>query len=220
VPFTPACKVEQTPREDVKYTKENPKLEALEGLFDTLLAEGELNGKKVSRKVIVWAHHHPEMNAIEANLKKRGVGYVRVDGRTGNKIQERITKFNTDPGTRVYLGQIATGVGITLNAATYMVYYSLDWSLRNYLQSIDRNYRAGQTEKVTVYRLLGKGTVDEYKVLALDQKKDLSNLLTSNIGCFTCKKNTECLKKGIEIFDAGCIYKRSARRTVARAEAI
>jgi SNF2 family DNA or RNA helicase len=218
LPGSPGCKVPQpepTQRE-VKFTKENPKLEALDELLDTILANP-------TNKVIVWGVYHAELDAIEQMLAKK-LGdkkhWVRVDGRTGTKIQDYINQFNNDPDCRVYVGQIATGVGITLNAASYMIYYALDWSLATYLQSIDRNYRAGQDKKTFVYRLLCRGTVDDYKATALDEKKDISAVLTSKLTCITCQKRTECLLAGIELFDKGCIYQRSTRRTVARPETL
>lgn len=221
LPYTPACRKEQTPRNRVLYTEENPKLEALNELLDTLLEEGEdAHGNKISRKVIIWAVFHAEMNLIEKALQDRDVGYVRVDGSTGMKVQRYVDKFNEDPKTRVYLGQIATGIGITLNAATYTIYYTLDWSLGSYLQSIDRNYRAGQTKKVTVYRLIGKGTVDEYKAAALDEKRDIGAVLTSKLTCATCTQRIDCLKLNIELFDPKCKYQRSTRRTIAHPETI
>lgn len=217
MPYTPRCQVQQTdPGNEVKIFKENPKLEALEELLETILAEP-------SHKVILWAVYKAEMDMIEELLEKRKklVGsWVRVDGSTGTKVQDRVDHFNTDPDCRVYLGQIATGVGITLNAASYMIYFTLDWSLGNYLQSIDRNYRAGQTKKCTVYRLLGENTVDWYKARALDEKRDISATLTHKIACATCQKRFECLKDKVELFDPGCIYQRRAMRTVAKAGVI
>jgi SNF2 family DNA or RNA helicase len=212
VPYTAQCQVAPEPRTDtVNYLKENPKLDALDGLLDTLLEDP-------ARKVIIWAYYHAELDAIQSLLDKKELRHERMDGRATGSLQDRIRRFNTDPQTRVYLGQIATGVGITLNAATYMIYYSLDWSLEKYLQSIDRNYRAGQDKKVTVYRLIAKGTVEEYKARALSQKKDLSVALTGKLACVNCVKRFECLDAGVELYEAGCIYQRSAKRTIAKAE--
>jgi len=212
VPYTPDCKVAPEPApETVNYLKENPKLDALDEMLDTLLEDP-------SRKVIIWAYYHAELDAIQALLDKKELKHERMDGKATGSLQERITRFNNDPNVRVYLGQIATGVGITLNAATYMIYYSLDWSLEKYLQSIDRNYRAGQVKKVTVYRLIAKGTVDEYKAAALSQKKDLSTVLTGKLACVSCAKRMECLQENVELYDPGCLYQRSAKRKIAKAE--
>lgn len=213
-PYTEACKVRSKPPEDEPYfMAENPKMEALEELLDSILAEP-------TNKVIIWAVYKAEIDAIKRALEKRKVGHVVVDGRTGKDIQSLINRFNTEPDCRVYLSQVATGIGITLNAATYTLYYTLDWSLGTYEQSLDRNYRAGQTKKVTVYRLLGEGTIDRYKATALDEKKDISATLTNKIACATCVKQFECLRKKVELFDVGCLYRRSVSRTITKAEVI
>ena len=210
-PFTSNCKVMPVaPENKINYTRENPKLELLEELLDGILDEPD-------RKVIIWTYYKPSSLTVETLLTRRKINYV-VGG--GNRSQERVNEFNNNPAVRVYLAQIATGVGITLNAATYMIYYELDWSLGTYLQSIDRNYRVGQEKKVIVYRLLGLGTCDLYKAKVLDEKKDISTLLTNRLACVTCLKHFDCLANHIELFDPPCIYQRSARRTVAKAKEI
>lgn len=212
VPYTSLCKVAPEPQtHTVNYLKENPKLDALDEMLDTLLEDP-------TRKVIIWAYYHAELDSIQALLDKKELKHERMDGSSTGSLQDRIKRFNNDPEVRVYLGQIATGVGITLNAATYMIYYSLDWSLEKYLQSIDRNYRAGQEKKVTVYRLIAKGTVEEYKAAALSQKKDLSVVLTGKLACMSCEKRMDCLRDNIELYDVGCLYQRSAKRKIAKAE--
>jgi SNF2 family DNA or RNA helicase len=211
-PYTSRCVVAPKPPDTQAHTlKENPKLDALEELLDGILVDPK-------HKVIIWAVYKAEMDMIAERLKARNVGFVRVDGSNSGNVQTRIKSFNENADCRVYLGQIATGIGITLNAATYTIYYTLDWSLGTYLQSLDRNYRAGQTNKVTVYRLLGRGTIDTYKVAALEQKRDISSILTNKLACIHCEKRFECLRNKVELFDPGCIYQRSARRTIAKAE--
>ena len=210
-PYTQNCHVVKKPPESLtNVLKENPKLDVLDGLLDDILANE-------SSKVIVWGVYHAELDLIQALLEKKKINFVRMDGASGGNIQNKINKFNTDKECRVYLGQIATGIGITLNAATYTIYFTLGWSLGHYLQSIDRNYRAGQTQKVTVYRLLAEDTVDRYKAIALSEKRDLSAMLTNKIACATCERQEACLKNNIELFDEGCIYQRNVTRTVAKA---
>ena len=208
LPYTAKCLVVQkAPPGLLNTLKENPKLEVLEGLLDKILA----NDKS---KVIIWGQYHAELDTITELLEKKKLKFVR--GGEGN-IQKKIDEFNLDPACRVYLSHVATGVGITLNSATYMIYYALPWSLGHYLQSIDRNYRAGQLEKTTVYRLLAGETVDAFKAAALSEKKDLSALLTNKIACATCIKNVTCLRNNVELFDPECLYPRSVKRTVAKA---
>lgn len=171
-PYTPACEVvQEAPDDKIEVFADNPKLDALEEILDSVLGAP-------SHKAIVWCYFQAEMDLVAERLTKLGISYVRVDGKTGSKIQGLVDKFNDDPTIRVYLGQISTGVGITLNSANYTIYYSLTFSLGSYLQSLDRNYRIGQTRKVTVYRLLGKQTIEPTILNLLKNKVDVSTALT------------------------------------------
>jgi len=210
--YTTADGVKGTPA-TAEWLPDNPKLDALDELLDGLLEDP-------AHKVIIWCVYAPEIETIEGLLQKRKVGSIRLDGTTSAKSGTLLKKFETDPKCRVLVGQIGTGVGFTANAAAYTVYYSLDWSLDKYLQSIDRNYRAGQDKKVTVYRLLFPGTVDAIKARALDKKNDISAIMTQKLACVTCAKQEQCDAAGVKLFDKKCLYRRSVGRVVARPESI
>jgi SNF2 family DNA or RNA helicase len=213
-PYTRRCKVapEKIP-DTVTVFEENPKLEALVELLDTVLGNP-------GNKVIVWCHYWAELDIVEARLKELDLSYVRVDGSTGARTQGIVDRFNEDPSLRVYLGQISTGVSITINSAAYMIYYALTFSLKDWLQSVDRNYRIGQSKNVTTYRLLGKQTVEPCIVHLLDNKVDVDNVLTQKLSCIVCPHSLRCTAERIELFDAGCIYSRSMSRSVTRAQLI
>lgn len=174
-PYSKACRVVQTPPDrPVERLRENSKLEMLLGKLDDILVEP-------TNKVIIWGQFIEELNLIEDALKEKGEAegwhHVRVDGSVTTHIQRIAAHFNETPDCRVYLGQVETGVGVTLNAANYMLYYTLPWKLGAYLQSLDRNYRIGQKRSVTVYRLLGKRTVDEDIARALDNKSTVAETI-------------------------------------------
>lgn len=213
-PYTKACKVIQSyPEPEVKFFEDNPKGEALDELLDSILADQ-------TNKVIVWCHYRYDLELAEQRLITRKVGYVRVDGSNSSKVQDFADKFNTDPECRVYLAQISTGVGITLNAGNYVIFYSLDFSLGNYLQAMDRNYRIGQERKVTVYRLLGNGTIDWAVAKLLEKKVDVDSVLSTKLTCLTCPHSTKCFDAGIELFDPGCIYQKKMSRPVTKTNII
>lgn len=213
-PFTRGCPLYPTPLPSkIERIEPNGKLEAFTELFDTI-AENPTN------KLIVWCHFTEELNIVENFLKERQLGYIRIDGSNSSKAQTLVDQFSTDPNTRVWLGQIATGVGITLNAATYTIYFGLNYSLDAYLQSIDRNYRIGQKQKTTVYRLIAEGSVLEYVAKALEAKVDLANTLTSRVTCVTCQQAVICLMKGIQPFKEGCKFKDKAARVVTKMKTI
>ena len=75
--------------------------------------------------------------------------------------EEQVARFQNDPDVQVFVGQIATvGLGITLTAASTMVFYSLDYNMANFEQAKARIHRVGQRENCTYIYLAAKGTVD------------------------------------------------------------
>lgn len=212
-PRTADCQVDQTPLPNtVTFLDKNPKLDALEELLGEIL-------ENPSHKSIVWCSFKHELDIVQTMIGTRGWKMVRVDGDSVD-VQAAVDAFNNDPEVRIYLSQSSTGVGITLNAATYMVYCSLPFSLNTYVQSLDRNYRIGQTNKVTVYRLLGNGTPEPAVAHLLDNKVDVDALLTKKIDCVICPRNIQCFTDGTEPFDAACIYPRKVARPVIKAHAL
>jgi SNF2 family DNA or RNA helicase len=211
-PFTQMCVVAPQSRMPiVKYFDDNAKRDALEELLEEILAEP-------TNKVIIWGQFTPELNLIEELLQKLELGYVRVDGRTSRQAPTLAEKFNTDPECRIWLGQVATGVGLTLNAANYMVYYSLPWKLGDLEQSKDRNHRIGQLRSTTIYRLIARGTVDEGIALALRTKQTVAVAITAAIACTACPQHEACQSQRIEPFDDGCCFPRAVARHVTKAQ--
>jgi SNF2 family DNA or RNA helicase len=209
-PFTKNCKIHPKPYpQEIQRLKTNPKLDALEELIDGILAE-ERN------KVIIWCYFREELRIVGGLLKEKGIEYLRLDGSNSSKGPEYSEKFNKDPNTRVWLAQISTGVALTLTAATYMIYFDLSYDLGAYLQSLDRNYRIGQQNAVTVYRLTCQGSVLEYVAAALAQKEDIASTLADSINCVFCKHGLNCLVDGVKPFEPGCVHKSRAARVITR----
>lgn len=214
LPYTPRCQVAQhMPEDRLVRLDANAKLTALEERLEELLSEP-------TRKVIVWAAYRAELDIIEELCKRKGYDPVRLDGSTAHHTRPTIKKFNEDPACRVFVGQVAMGEGITLNAAEYMIYYSLDWSLKSWLQSIDRNYRIGQTKKVLIYRLVARGTIDEFKLLSVKTKRDVSDALTARAACTRCPRVSTCLESDVQLFDPGCVHERNMKRPIAKAKEV
>lgn len=70
------------------------------------------------------------------------------------------------------------GHGLNLQeGGSIVIYFDIPWSLELYIQFIGRLDRQGQKERVTVYLLVCRGTLDEAVVAALAAKNDAQNLL-------------------------------------------
>jgi SWI/SNF-related matrix-associated actin-dependent regulator 1 of chromatin subfamily A len=115
-----------------------------------------------SEKVIVFAHHKDVISGLANGLDALGVGYVTLTGDTTmTDRQEAVNAFQTDPAVRVFIGSLtAAGVGITLTAASHVVFAELDWTPGNMSQCEDRAHRIGQRESVLVQHLVIKGSID------------------------------------------------------------
>jgi SWI/SNF-related matrix-associated actin-dependent regulator 1 of chromatin subfamily A len=115
-----------------------------------------------SPKVIVFAHHKDVIGGLANGLDALGVGYVTLTGDTTMADrQAAVNAFQTDPTVRVFIGSLtAAGVGITLTAASHVVFAELDWTPGNMSQCEDRAHRIGQRESVLVQHLVIRGSID------------------------------------------------------------
>ena len=148
------------------------KLDALSDLVDGAVADG--------RKIVVIARFVPEIHAIGKMLEKKKIRYAHISGEIRDR-DEQIAAFQNDPDVPVFIGQIATaGLGITLTAASLMVFYSLDYSMSNYEQTRARIHRVGQKNECTYIHLVARGTVDEKVLKALHDKANLAKSLVDD----------------------------------------
>jgi SNF2 family DNA or RNA helicase len=84
----------------------------------------------------------------------------------------------------------AGGVGIDLTRSRYGIYYSLGFSLGDYLQSLARIHRPGQTRPVAYYHLLIRGTVDEIIMRALAARQNVVDSVLEELRCKPMKLKT------------------------------
>ena len=135
--------------------------------------------EEVQGKVIIWATYTHDILGIRGALAKK-YGDDSVACYYGNTPQDErqdiVEKFQ-DPENplRFFVGQPRTGgYGITLTAASTVVYYSNSYDLEIRIQSEDRAHRIGQKKSVTYIDLVSPKTIDEKILGALKAKIDLA----------------------------------------------
>jgi len=167
--------------EPVKIEGDNPKLDLLIERVERIVEAGE--------KVIIWARYTVEIKDIVKAIKERlKYSVVEYYGEIGKKEREFAIDSFENGNADVFVGnQKAGGTGLTLVAASYVIYFSNDYSLRNRLQSEDRAHRIGQVKNVTYINIVGEDTIDEAVVKAINDKKDIAETIVD---------------KGLEIFKA------------------
>lgn len=120
-------------------------------------------------KVIIFTCFNAVADALQREF---GEAAVRLTGDTPQaERQAAVDRFQQDPGAKVFVGNIlAAGTGITLTAATQVLFNDLDWVPANHLQAEDRAYRIGQAATVNVQYVSAPGTVDEAVWAVLERK--------------------------------------------------
>ena len=107
-----------------------------------------------TQKILVFAHHKDVMDVLEKAMAKKfkGIGHVRIDGSVLPKERAiRVKKFQTLPIIRVaILSMTAAGVGLTLTAASSVMFAELHWTPGVLVQAEDRCHRIGQVNAVNV----------------------------------------------------------------------
>jgi SWI/SNF-related matrix-associated actin-dependent regulator of chromatin subfamily A-like protein 1 len=131
-------------------------------------------------KLVLFAVHKDVIRTLRDTLAARGYNPVVVDGSVSHAArQNAIDSFQNDPATRVFIGQItAAGTGITLTAASNLIFAETSWVPAENAQAAMRVHRIGQRNSVLVRLATLPGTVDEAISNALRRKiKAINELL-------------------------------------------
>jgi len=124
-------------------------------------------------KVVVFAHHTHIIDGLMDALKE--FNPVKVTGSVKNEDrQTAVDTFQADKKCRVFVGNIkAAGVGLTLTAASHVVFVEASWSPADIQQAADRCHRIGQKDNVTVDLLTISGSIDALVLNSVLTKMDV-----------------------------------------------
>jgi SNF2 family DNA or RNA helicase len=156
--------------------KQGEEPEAWTGRSKKLETLMELIASHPKEKSLIFCQFIGEMDRIQELLVTAGVQTFRIDGSVDHEQRaERIQGFKT-ASTGVFLIQIKSGgVGLNLQEATRVYITCPAWNPATELQAIARSHRTGQTQKVTVRRLIYTGEEAlpsvEQSILALQETK-------------------------------------------------
>jgi SNF2 family DNA or RNA helicase len=127
--------------------------------------------------IIVFCRFAKDLDAVHEVTRSLGRASLELSGRV-NQLKEW-----QDGIAQVLAVQIQSGsVGIDLTRSRYAIYYSLGFSLGDYLQSRRRISRPGQKRSTTNIHLIATKTVDEQVYQALQAREDVVNAILSEKG--------------------------------------
>jgi SNF2 family DNA or RNA helicase len=154
-------------------TTDNPKLEELIAVLE-----------ESDEQTLIWCAFRSEL-ALVADRLCRIYGDDAVGELHGDVDEHARQKLVDDfqaGRVRFIVGNTATGgLGLTLTAATLMVFYSNTDSYIDRQQAEDRFHRIGQLKPVTVVDLIALNTIDERIAEAHSNKLSLSEYIRARI---------------------------------------
>ncbi|MGW1004292.1 DEAD/DEAH box helicase [Streptomyces sp. NPDC002520] len=151
-----------------KLSGRSGKLELLDELLDTIVAEGS--------GVLVFTQYVRMARLLERHLSARGVASQLLHGGTPVAEREALVRRFQDGEVPVFLLSLkAAGTGLNLTRADHVVHYDRWWNPAVEAQATDRAYRIGQTRPVQVHRLIAEGTVEDRIAEMLERKQFLAD---------------------------------------------
>ena len=138
------------------------KVERAIDLAEQIVSSGE--------KVVIFSTFKETVKILSEKLQHLGI-VVGTGDNDDAEIENAKQQFQTNDEVKVFLGTTSKcGTGITLTAASYMIFIDHPWTDAGCTQCEDRIHRIGSTKSVFIYYLITKDTIDEHvKEVVLDK---------------------------------------------------
>lgn len=112
-----------------------------------------------------------------------GLRAFMLTGKTSKEERRRlVTEFQNGNADLFLISLKAGGTGLNLTAADLVIHYDPWWNLAAQNQATDRAHRIGQDNKVTVMRLIMKGTIEERILKMQEDKQNLADSIIAEDG--------------------------------------
>lgn len=153
--------------EPTELKESKPRMDALKEIVED--CEGQ---------VIIFAKFREELRLI-AEMFPDSVQY-----HGGIKTKDRelaVDRFQAGEVTYFIGNPAAAGTGLTLTAASTVIYYSCSYNFEERAQSEDRAHRIGTKDNVIYIDLVARNTIDERIANALQTKEQTASFILNNL---------------------------------------
>lgn len=143
----------------------NGKTDIAVELIESIIDSGE--------KVLVFSSFVGPLEKLKEHF---GSEAVMITGQTDVDDRGDIVKaFQNNKNIKVFLGGVkSAGTGITLTAASNVVFLDYSWTPSDMLQAQDRVHRPGQqATNINIYQIVAKDTIDEDMKGVLEEKQKI-----------------------------------------------
>ena len=138
------------------------------------------NATESGHKLLVFSQFTTMLNCIADRLKKADIPFFLLTGSTSKQERIRlVTEFNEDDTPVFLISLKAGGTGLNLTAADIVIHYDPWWNTAVQNQATDRAHRIGQKNRVLVYKLIAKNSIEENIIKLQEQKAELAEQILS-----------------------------------------
>jgi superfamily II DNA or RNA helicase len=159
-------------RDLVQSMKASAKLTGLAILVKQLHAD-----RPKDWRLVVFTGRRETQTTIEDYLLSQGIKVGIINGTSGGRNQDTISKFKASPPElHVIVSTEAGSEGVNLQAANILINFDLPWNPMIVEQRIGRIQRLGSEHaNVAIYNIILKGTFEEYIVGRLMAKLQMAS---------------------------------------------
>ena len=144
---------------DENYQEESVKIKRLLDIIKELI--------KDKHKILIFSSFKSAVYLVKEALDRESISNYVIDGSVkGRDRVAMVDAFNKDKTNCFLITLKSGGTGLNLTSADVVIHLDIWWNPQAENQATDRAHRIGQTKKVTVLKLINKGTVEE-KIIEL-----------------------------------------------------
>ena len=169
------------------YTETSGKLEqCMEIVKDSIEA---------GHKILLFSQFTTMLDILSNRLYSEGIEHFMLTGST--KAEERmrlVSEFNASDIPVFLISLKAGGTGLNLTGADVVIHYDPWWNLSSQNQATDRAYRIGQKNKVQVFQMITKNSIEEKIKELQDKKIGLTESVLQQGEAFISKMSEEEIK--------------------------
>jgi superfamily II DNA or RNA helicase len=120
------------------------------------------------KKIIIVCRYNAEIDYLEKELSNYDL--AKITGKT--KAKNELVRSLNNKDDAIVLVNASCSEGYELPTFPVMIFYSYDFSLKNYVQMIGRILRINKLKKNIYISLVVKGTIDEDVYKCINKKQD------------------------------------------------
>jgi hypothetical protein len=155
-------------------TNHQTKLDELFNILEEIIATGD-------EKIVIFSQWERFTRLIALELDRLQIGYANLNGNIpSHKRKDLFDRFNKDEKCRIFLSTDAGGVGLNLQAGSYLLNMDLPWNPAVLEQRIGRIYRQGQKRNVNIINFVAQNTIEHGMLGKLKFKAALAEGILDN----------------------------------------